>query len=134
MLYKQEARGQFQDVVKRLEQAIKDHQFGILGQIDMKAKMVDKGVPFEHECVILEVCNPKQAKKVLAQNMDISTSLPCRISIYECGGKAVIVAVKPTVLLEMYESTESLATVAQEVEDTIIAIIDEASASEKTKP
>ena len=134
MLYKQEAHGQVQDVVERLERAIKGHQFGILGQIDLKAKMADKGVPFEHECVILEVCNPKQAKKVLDQNMDVSTSLPCRISIYEYGGKVVVAVVKPTVLLEMYEGAESLAAVAQEVEDTIVAIIDEASASERKEP
>lgn len=134
MLYKREAQGQVQDVVKRLEQAIKEHQFGILGQIDLRAKMVDKGVPFEHECVIVEVCNPKQAKKVLDQNMDVSTSLPCRMSIYEHDGKAVIATVKPTVLLEMYEGAESLAAVAKEVEDTIVAIIDEASAGERKEP
>jgi hypothetical protein len=33
------------------------------------------------------VCQSKQAKKVLDENMSVSTALPCRISIYEEGGK-----------------------------------------------
>jgi uncharacterized protein (DUF302 family) len=133
MLYTQEARGSVRDVVERLGRAIKGHQFGTLGQIDLKAKMADKGVPFDHECVILEVCNPKQAKKVLDQNMDVSTSLPCRISIYESGGKVIIATVKPTVLLGMYEGAGPLAAVAREVEDTIIGIINESCASESNE-
>jgi len=82
MLYTRQAGGKTSEIVERLSKAIKDNHFGILGTIDLKAKMVEKGVPFDHDCVILEVCNPKQAKKVLDQNMAVSTALPCRISVY----------------------------------------------------
>ena len=44
-----------------------------------------------------------------------------------------VATVKPTVLLDMYDSSESLAAVAQEVEDTLIAIIDEACADERNE-
>ena len=125
MLYTREANGKVSEVVERLGQAVKDNHFGILGTIDLKAKMIEKGVAFGHECVILEVCNPKQAKKVLDQNMAVSTSLPCRISVYEEGGKVTVATVRATVLLGMYKGSESLAAVAKEVEDTIIAIINE---------
>jgi uncharacterized protein (DUF302 family) len=40
--------------------------------------MAKKGVEFAHECLIFEVCQPQQAKKVLEQNMSVSTALPCR--------------------------------------------------------
>jgi len=40
--------------------------------------MAKKGVKFASECLIFEVCQPQQAKKVLDQNMSVSTALPCR--------------------------------------------------------
>jgi hypothetical protein len=36
----------------------------------------EEGVEFTHECLIFEVCQPQQAKKVLDQNMSVSTALP----------------------------------------------------------
>jgi len=36
------------------------------------------------------ICQPQQAKKVLDQNMRVSTALPCRPSIYEENGKAML--------------------------------------------
>jgi len=46
------------------------------------------------ECLIFEVCRPQQAKKVLEENMSISTMLPCRISLYEEGGKTILASLK----------------------------------------
>jgi uncharacterized protein (DUF302 family) len=88
--------------------------------------MAKKGVEFEHECLIFEVCQPQQAKKVLDQNMSVSTALPCRISIYEEGGKTVLATLKPTTLLAMFNAPQ-LKGVAQEVEDTIVKIMTEAA-------
>ena len=87
--------------------------------------MAKKEVEFAHECLIFEVCQPQQAKKVLEQNMSISTALPCRISIYEEGGKTILATLKPTTLLAMF-NTPQLKGVAQEVENTIIKIMKEA--------
>ena len=128
MLYAKEATGGVAEVVERLSRAVQANRFGVLGTIDLKAKMAEKGVHFDHECTILEVCNPQQAKRVLDQNPAISTALPCRIAVYESGGKVTVATVRPTVLLDMYEGAQSLAAVAREVEDTIIAIIDAACA------
>ena len=129
MLYCRKISGSVSDTVERIRQAVKRHKFGIVGEIDLKAKMADKGVSFGHECMILEVCNPHQAKKVLEVNPAISTALPCRISIYEQDGQVVVATVKPTVLLEMYEKAASVESVAKDVEATMIAIIDESISS-----
>jgi uncharacterized protein (DUF302 family) len=88
--------------------------------------MTKKGVEFARECLIFEVCQPQQAKKVLDQNMSVSTSLPCRISIYEESGKTILASLKPTALLAMF-NTPQLAEVAQEVEDTIVKIMKKAA-------
>ena len=60
--------------------------------------------------------------------MSVSTALPCRISIYEEGGKAILATLKPTTLLALF-NTPQLKGVAQEVEDTIVKIMKEAAAS-----
>ena len=64
------------------------------------------GGPFAHECLIFEVCQPQQAKKVLDQNMSVSTALPCRISLYEEGGKTILATLKPTTLLAMFNTPQ----------------------------
>ena len=80
-LYEREAKGTVEEVVARLEEAVKANKFGVLGVINLKEKMEAKGVSFGRECVIVEACNPMQAKKVLEADMTISTALPCRVSV-----------------------------------------------------
>ncbi len=127
MLYVREAAGSVAEVQRKLEEASKANKFGVLGVIDLKAKMNEKGVEFAPQCVVIEVCNPMQAKKVLEANIAISTSLPCRISIYEENGKVKIATLKPTELIALYGNPE-LAPVAKSVEETLIRIIDAACA------
>ena len=110
-----------------LHTAVKNHHFGVMEVHNLKETMDKKGVELAHECQIFEVCQPQQAKKVLEANMSVCTALPCRISVYEEGGKTMLATLKPTTLLAMFNSPQ-LATVAQEVEDTIVKIMDEAVA------
>jgi uncharacterized protein (DUF302 family) len=58
--------------------------------------------------------------------MSISTTLPCWISIYHEGGKAMLGILKPTTLLAMF-NTPQLEGVAQQVEDAIVKIMKEAA-------
>lgn len=113
-------------LVADLEQAVIRHKFGVLGVHDLKAKMAEKGVPFARECRIFEVCNPHQAKKVLEANLEISTALPCRISVYEEGGKTKLATIRPTALIGLYRNPE-LKGVAEEVEETMVKIMTEAA-------
>ena len=109
-----------------LQAAVQANHFGVMHVLDLKETMAKKGVTFAHECLIFEVCQPLQAKKVLDENMSVSTALPCRISIYEEGGKTILATLKPTTLLAMFDSPQ-LAGVAQEVENTIVKIMKEAA-------
>ena len=125
MLYVKETTGSAKEVVERIEKAAADNKFGVLGVHNLKEKMVAKGVDFQVECLIVEVCNPVKARSVLEANMEISTALPCRISVYEDAGKVKVATLKPTELLRLFGNPE-LAPVAREVEETIIRIIDKA--------
>ena len=127
MLYVKETTGSTQEVVERLEQASAANQFGVLGVHNLHEKMAAKGVEFGCECRIVEVCNPVKAKQVLEANMEISTALPCRISVYPEGDKVKVATLKPSELLKLFGNPE-LEPIAREVEETIIRIIDTACA------
>lgn len=122
MLYVKEVLGSVDDIVGKIEQAAKDNDFGVLDIHDLKQKMSSKGVDFAPECRIIEVCNPHKAKEVLENNMEISTALPCRISVYEEGDKVKIATIRPTFMLDVFGNPE-LKPIAQSVEETIIKII-----------
>ena len=111
-----------------LQAAVKANQFGVMQVHNLKETMEKKGVEFPRECLIFEVCQPQQAKKVLDENMSISTALPCRISIYEESGKTILATLKPTTLLAMF-NVPHLKGVAQEVEATIVKIMKEAASA-----
>ena len=114
------------EAASALQAAVEANRFGVMQIHNLRETMAKKGVEFERECRIFEVCQPQQAKKVLDQNMSVSTALPCRISIYEEGGKTILATLKPTTLLAMFDSPQ-LEHVAQEVEDTILKIMKEAA-------
>jgi uncharacterized protein (DUF302 family) len=128
MLIKLSTNKSVAEAAVALQAAVQANHFGVMQVHNLKETMEKKGVAFERECLIFEVCQPQQAKKVLDQNMSVSTALPCRISIYEEGGKAILATLKPTTLLAMF-NTPPLEGVAQEVEDTIVKIMKEAASA-----
>jgi len=128
MLYVQEAQGSVDEVAQRLVAAVAKEKFGVLGEHNLKQKMEQKGVDFDAECRVFEVCNPQQAQKVLSANMAVANALPCRICVYEQGGKVFVSTLKPTALLGLFQSPQ-LQPVAEEVEAAITRMIDAACES-----
>ena len=126
MLYQVETKKKISDLVRDLEAAVQRNKFGVMGVHDLKAKMKEKGVDFERDCLVFEVCNPVQAKRVLEKNMEISTALPCRISVYSEGAGAILATLRPSALIELFKEP-GLKNVAEEVEHTLIRIMDEAA-------
>lgn len=125
MLIKRTTEKSVSDIATALHAAVAAHKFGVMHVHNLQETMVKKGVAFDHECLIFEVCNPHQAKQALEGNMSVSTALPCRISLYEEDGKTTLATLKPTTLLALFD-TPQLESVAQEVEDTIVKIMNEA--------
>lgn len=109
-----------------LEAAVVRHQFGVLHIHNLKETMKKKGVEFDNECRILEVCNPHQAKKVLNEDMTINMALPCRISVWSENGKTHIGMLLPTDLLKLFSDSSALADVAKDVENATKQMIEEA--------
>jgi uncharacterized protein (DUF302 family) len=115
-----------EQVVKDLEKAVINNKFGVLHIHDLKTTMKKKGVDFPNECRIFEVCNPHKANAVLKEDMTLNMALPCRISVWEEIGQVKIGTLNPTALLSVLSDKTELKIIAEEVETTIKAIINEA--------
>ena len=109
-----------------LQEAVARHKFGVLHVYDIRETLKGKGIDFPNECRILEICNPKQAEKVLTEDMALNMALPCRVSVYAENGQTKIGMIRPTELLKPLSDSDVLATVANEVEADMKAMIDEA--------
>jgi uncharacterized protein (DUF302 family) len=126
MKYIVESLKSVEQVVEDLEAATKRHGFGVLHQHDLKATLDSKGVGLDHECRVLEVCNPGIAKEVLSADMTMNMALPCRISVWEEDGRTWIGMIRPTALLEVLSNDPSLVESAMDVERATVRIIEEA--------
>jgi len=124
MIHIVESKKSIQEIENLFPEVSTRYKFGVLGVHNLKQKMNEKGVAFERECRVFEVCNPSQAKKVLEGNMQISTALPCRVSVYEEAGKTKIATILPTALIGLF-GNEALNSVAHEVETSLIQIMDD---------
>ena len=109
-----------------LESAVKNHGFGVLHIHDLGNTLRSKGLAFDNECKIFEVCNPSQAAKVLSIDMRLNMALPCRISVYTEQGKTRIGLIKPAQMLLTLSQNSALVEVANEVEEQTMQMVDEA--------
>ncbi|MDI1229176.1 MAG: DUF302 domain-containing protein [bacterium] len=107
-----------------LQEAVKANGFGILHTYDLKSTLKSKGIDLPEECQIFEICNPKQAAAVLAEDMSINMALPCRISIWQEGGITRIGMIPPKAMLESLSNSPVLHKIAAEVEEKMKAMID----------
>ncbi len=125
MYYIVETDKSFENAVKDLETAVKSHGFGILHIHDLGATLQSKGIEFEEQCKVFEVCNPMQAAKVLSIDMRLNMALPCRISVFTEKSKTHIGLIKPAEMLLALSEDIALNKIAMEVEQTMIKMIDE---------
>ena len=126
MYYIVESSKTFEQAATDLEAAVKRNEFGVLHIHDLGNTLRSKGIAFAEQCKVFEVCNPKQAGKVLATDMRLNMALPCRISVYTEQGKTRIGMIKPVPMLAALSQDTTLAQVAQEVEAKARKMMDEA--------
>lgn len=126
MYYLVETDKPFDQASADLEQAVKDHGFGVLHVHDLAATLRSKDIDFEEQCRIFEVCNPQQAARVLSMDMRLNMALPCRISVFTEKGKTKIGLIKPVEMLSALSREPALVEVAKEVEEKTIQMINAA--------
>ncbi|MEI7841459.1 MAG: DUF302 domain-containing protein [Gallionellaceae bacterium] len=126
MYYIVESSKSFEQAATDLDAAVKRNGFGVLHVHDIGNTLRGKGVEFVNQCRVFEVCNPKEASKVMATDMRLNMALPCRISVYTEEGKTKLGMIKPSGILSALSQDPALAVVAKDVEAKTMQIIDEA--------
>ena len=112
-----------EEAVESLEASLKEEQFGVLWNFDLKGKLNEKGLEFEQDFRILEVCNPKEAQRVLNENTLAGYFLPCKMVVYVEEGTTKIGMPKPSSLTAMVED-ENIQAMASDIEARLIACMD----------
>jgi uncharacterized protein (DUF302 family) len=126
MYYIVETEKSFDEAAADLDSAVKRHGFGVLHVHDLGSTLRSKGIAFEEDCKVFEVCNPVQAAKVLSADMRLNMALPCRISVFTDNGHTKIGLIKPAEMLSALSDEASLVEVSEEVEAKTIQMVDEA--------
>jgi uncharacterized protein (DUF302 family) len=126
MYYIVQTSKSFEQASADLGAAVARHGFGVLHVHDLGTTLRSKGIAFEENCKVFEVCNPAQAAKVMATDMRLNMALPCRISVFTEKGKTSIGLIKPEQMLSALSQDPALVAVAREVEAATVKMVDEA--------
>ncbi|MBK6289618.1 MAG: DUF302 domain-containing protein [Gammaproteobacteria bacterium] len=126
MYYVVETDKSFEQAAADLEAAVTRHGFGVLHVHDLGQTLRSKGIAFEEQCRILEVCNPVQAARILSADMLLNMALPCRISVFTEGKKTKMGLIRPARMLSALSEDAALLQVAKDVEDATMQMIKDA--------
>jgi uncharacterized protein (DUF302 family) len=118
-----ETIGTVEETIDTLEQQLKAKQFGILWRFNIQDKLQEKGFDFESKYIVLEVCNPAEANRVLSETPMAGYFLPCKIVVYEAKEKVMVGMLKPSALMDVMQNN-SLRNIAADVEERLIQCID----------
>ncbi len=126
MYYIVDTKKSFNQASTDLQSAVIHHGFGVMHVHDLGTTLRSKGIAFDEECKIFEVCNPQQAARVMSIDMRLNMALPCRISVFTEQGNTQIGLIKPLQMLSALSQDTALIQIASEVERQLIQMVDEA--------
>ncbi|WP_165996536.1 DUF302 domain-containing protein [Bacillus sp. Cs-700] len=109
--------------VSDLSNELKTEKFGVLWDFDLSAKLQEKGMNFETPYRVLEVCNPKEAERVLNEDKLVGYFLPCKIVVFDDGSQTKIGMPKPTTLLNL-TGKDKLSEIGYDIEKRLISCIE----------
>ncbi|HBP64505.1 MAG TPA: hypothetical protein DD730_09580 [Desulfosporosinus sp.] len=123
--YEVKTRKSFIMAVEDLKESLTKNKFGVLWELNFKDKLQEKGLDFNQNFMVLEVCNPKQAKEVLELHIEVGYFLPCKMVVYEKENSVFMGMVRPTSMIGLLGKTELL-NIAYQVETILKKALDEA--------
>lgn len=125
MIYEVKTEKSFETAREDLKKSLGARSFGVLWEMNFKDKLHEKGLAFEDDFQVMEVCNPPKAKKVLDKHREAGYMLPCKMAVYTKEGQVFMGMMKPTALIGVMEK-EDLSDVAEEVEAILKEALNEA--------
>lgn len=115
----------FTEVKSKLIEALKEEGFGVLTEIDLKETMKKKLNKDYLPHTILGACNPVYADKVLSIDPNISSMLPCNVTIKELvGGDIEVASINPSMAMGAIGNAEII-PLANEVQAKLSKVIEQ---------
>lgn len=92
----------FDEVERRVRDALSAEGFGILSEIDVQAALTEKLGTDVGPYKILGACNPPLARAAIAADPDIGALLPCNVLVRRnAGGGTDVAAADPAAMLAL---------------------------------
>jgi len=115
----------FDDAAARTREALAQHGFGILTEIDVKAKVQNQlGVEME-DYLILGACDPAVVYRAIGVDREIGLLLPCNVLVRAdpgYPGTVIVEAMDPGLLVEV-TGEPALISIAAEITESLCAAI-----------
>ncbi|WP_372987752.1 DUF302 domain-containing protein [Marinobacter sp.] len=112
----------FEDVDQRARQALGDHGFGVLTEIDVKATMKKKLDKDMSAYRILGACNPGMAWEAIGVEPRVGAMLPCNVILREVSEGVEVSAIDPVVSMTAIDNDE-LKQIAGKVRDLLSEVV-----------
>lgn len=113
----------FDVVLERTRAALQKEGFGVLFEIDMKAKLREKlGVDFRNY-IILGACNPPIAYQALQEEIALGLLLPCNVIVYEQENATIVAVIDAAKMMSVVENPQ-LTTSAAFINEKLQNVLD----------
>ncbi len=114
-----EIAGSFEEIIEKVNAALKDEGFGVLTEIDfagtIKKKLEIERPPY----TILGACNPALANRVVEADPDAGVLLPCNVVVrYNGNGRCSVVFMDPMAVISLSDDSD-IAEVAGEANERL---------------
>jgi uncharacterized protein (DUF302 family) len=114
----------FDEAVNRTRDPLQAAGYGVLCEIDVKAKLEEKLGVEREPYKILGACNPPLASEGLNAEPDLGALLPCNVVIYEREERTRVAAVEPERMLSKV-GNEELESIATRVREDLARVVEE---------
>ncbi len=115
----------FDEIGKRLETVAKKYKYGVVGTHALSEALKKKKFDIGKRLTIYEVCSAGKAAEILKTDIIFATALPCRVAVWEEGGKTVIAMLTPSQLASLMKLSPAAQKVVDKATKEITAIINE---------
>jgi uncharacterized protein (DUF302 family) len=114
----------FTEAINRTRDLLQAAGYGVLCEIDVKAKLEEKLGVERRPYMILGACNPPLASEGLDAEPELGVLLPCNVVIYEREGRTRVAAVEPERMLSIV-GNEELESIAIRVREDLGHVVEE---------
>ncbi|SNB45528.1 DUF302 domain-containing protein [Geobacter sp. DSM 9736] len=113
----------FAQAQQRAREELAKEGFGVLTEIDVRKKFVEKLQKEFRDYIILGACNPQLAYEALNREINLGTLLPCNVVVYtRDDGKTAVMVMDPVAALSMIGNPE-ITEIAKQVAEKMWRVL-----------